>query len=110
MTFAICLNIFNHIYYGNKMFVWLEFLPQILFMESIFGYLICLILYKWSVNWWELDAAGHHIRNSPPSLLNTLIYMFLQPGYVDPKDQLFPGQVSTCKISIEQISVSVVIY
>ncbi|KAH8551923.1 V-type ATPase, V0 complex, 116kDa subunit family [Umbelopsis sp. PMI_123] len=92
MSFAICLNIFNHIYYGNKMFVWLEFLPQILFMEVIFGYLICLILYKWSVNWWELDANGNHIRNSPPSLLNTLIYMFLQPGYVDPKDQLFPGQ------------------
>jgi V-type H+-transporting ATPase subunit a len=74
------------------MFVWLEFLPQILFMESIFGYLVCLIIYKWSVNWWELDAAGNHIRNSPPSLLNTLIYMFLTPGSVDPKELLFPGQ------------------
>ncbi|KAG2171280.1 hypothetical protein INT43_002902 [Umbelopsis isabellina] len=94
MSFAICLNVFNHVYYGNKMFVWLEFLPQILFMESIFGYLVCLIIYKWSINWWELDASGNHIHNSPPSLLNTLIYMFLTPGSVDPKEQLFPGQAS----------------
>ncbi|KAI9032739.1 V-type ATPase, V0 complex, 116kDa subunit family [Phycomyces nitens] len=92
MSFAICLNVFNHVYYGKKMFVWLEFLPQILFMESIFGYLIFCIMYKWSVNWWELDSDGHHIRNAPPNLLNMLIYMFLSPGTVDPKEQLFPGQ------------------
>ncbi|KAJ2958854.1 hypothetical protein NQZ79_g5578 [Umbelopsis isabellina] len=89
MSFAICLNIFNHVYYGNKMFVWLEFLPQILFMESIFGYLVCLIIYKWSINWWELDAAGNHIHNSPPSLLNTLIYMFLTPGILKGGLQMF---------------------
>ncbi|KAG0169631.1 H(+)-transporting V0 sector ATPase subunit a [Apophysomyces sp. BC1015] len=92
MTFAICLNVFNHIYYGKKIFVWLEFLPQILFMESIFGYLIFCIMYKWSVNWWELDADGHHIHNAPPNLLNMLIYMFLTPGKVNPSEQLFPGQ------------------
>ncbi|KAI7868347.1 V-type ATPase, V0 complex, 116kDa subunit family [Spinellus fusiger] len=94
MTFAICLNVFNHLHYKKKMFVWLEFVPQILFMESIFGYLIFCIMYKWSVNWWEVDASGHHVRNSPPNLLNMLIYMFLTPGTVNPEDQLFPGQGS----------------
>jgi V-type H+-transporting ATPase subunit a len=92
MSFAICLNVFNHIYYKRKAFVWLEFLPQILFMESIFGYLIFCIMYKWSVNWWELDADGHHIHNAPPNLLNMLIYMFLTPGKVNPEEQLFNGQ------------------
>ncbi|KAF7732126.1 H(+)-transporting V0 sector ATPase subunit a [Apophysomyces ossiformis] len=92
MSFAICLNVFNHLYYGKKAYVWLEFIPQILFMESIFGYLVFCIMYKWSVNWWELDADGHHIHNSPPNLLNMLIYMFLTPGKVNPADQLYPGQ------------------
>ncbi|KAI8326975.1 V-type ATPase, V0 complex, 116kDa subunit family [Choanephora cucurbitarum] len=77
---------------GRKAFVWLEFLPQILFLESIFGYLIFCIMYKWSVNWWELDSEGHHIRNAPPNLLNMLIYMFLTPGTVNPEEQLYPGQ------------------
>lgn len=92
MTLAVCLNVFNHVYYKRKAFVWLEFLPQILFMESIFGYLIFCIMYKWSVNWWELDSNGQHIHNKPPNLLNMLIYMFLTPGTVKPEDQLFPGQ------------------
>ncbi|CAO3618883.1 unnamed protein product [Mucor hiemalis] len=92
MSFAVCLNVFNHVYYGRKAFVWLEFVPQILFMESIFGYLIFCIMYKWSVNWWELDSNGHHIRNAPPNLLNMLIYMFLTPGTVNPEEQLFAGQ------------------
>lgn len=92
MSFAICLNVFNHIHYGKKIFIWLEFLPQILFMESIFGYLIFCIMYKWCVNWWELDSNGNHIHNSPPNLLNMLIYMFLSPGTVNPDDQLYNGQ------------------
>lgn len=92
MSFAICLNVFNHVYYGKSIFVWLEFLPQILFMESVFGYLIFCIMYKWSINWWELDSQGNHIHNSPPNLLNMLIYMFLTPGKVDPQDQLYKGQ------------------
>ncbi|KAI8329294.1 V-type ATPase, V0 complex, 116kDa subunit family [Chlamydoabsidia padenii] len=92
MSFAICLNVFNHVNFGKKIFIWLEFLPQILFMESIFGYLIFCIMYKWSINWWELDSDGHHIHNAPPNLLNMLIYMFLSPGNVNPEEQLFPGQ------------------
>ncbi|OZJ03733.1 hypothetical protein BZG36_04149 [Bifiguratus adelaidae] len=94
MTFAICLQVYNHAFYGHKEFIWAEFLPQILFMESIFGYLVLCIVYKWSVNWWELDADGNHIHNSPPSLLNMLIYMFLKPGTVDASEQLYPGQAT----------------
>ncbi|KAI9313389.1 V-type ATPase, V0 complex, 116kDa subunit family [Dichotomocladium elegans] len=92
MIFGICLQVYNHIHFKKRIFVWLEFLPQILFMSSIFGYLVFCIMYKWSVDWWALDDQGHHIHNPPPNLLNMLIYMFLSPGKVAAEDQLYPGQ------------------
>ncbi|CAO3653774.1 unnamed protein product [Cunninghamella echinulata] len=92
MSFAICLNVYNHLYYKKKIYIWLEFLPQILFMESIFGYLVFCIIYKWSVNWYERDAQGELIRDAPPNLLNMLIYMFLSPGSIIPGEQLYTGQ------------------
>ena len=45
MTFAICLQVPNHLHFKRPQLIWAEFLPQILFMESIFGYLIGCIVY-----------------------------------------------------------------
>ncbi|ORX91936.1 V0/A0 complex, 116-kDa subunit of ATPase [Basidiobolus meristosporus CBS 931.73] len=92
MTFGIVLTVFNYKYFKKEFSIWAEFLPQVLFMECIFGYLVITILYKWSVDWYATDSHGAPLYNSPPGLLNMLIYMFLNPGYVDPKDQLFAGQ------------------
>lgn len=85
MSAAICLQVLNHLHFGHPKHIWAEFLPQLLFMECIFGYLTICILYKWSVNW---EEAG---RN-PPNLLNMLIKLFLSPGSIDPEEQLYPGQ------------------
>jgi len=94
MSFGIVLTVFNYTYFKKKLSIWTEFLPQFLFMQSIFGYLIFAIIYKWSVDWSETDSDGQLIRHSPPGLLNMLIYMFLQPGTVAPDDELYPGQVT----------------
>lgn len=85
MTFAICLQVPNHIRFKKYINIWCEFIPQILFMQSIFGYLVICIIYKWSLDWTKQ-------ANSPPGLLNMLIYMFLSPGSVDPATQLYSGQ------------------
>ncbi|KAJ7274942.1 hypothetical protein C8J57DRAFT_1592449 [Mycena rebaudengoi] len=46
-----------------------------IFLQSIFGYLVVCILYKWSIDWSTSATA-------PPSLLNMLTSMFLTPGTV----------------------------
>jgi V-type H+-transporting ATPase subunit a len=92
MTLGILLSVFNHFQFKNRMSIYLEFIPQLVFLQSIFGYLCFLILYKWTVDWNATDVNGHPLHSSPPGLLNTLIFMFLQPGTVNPKDQLYAGQ------------------
>ncbi|PWN48396.1 V0/A0 complex, 116-kDa subunit of ATPase [Violaceomyces palustris] len=94
MTLGVCLNLPNFIHFGKRWKIWAEFVPQMLFLQSLFGYLVFAIIYKWSTDWYETDASGNVFRNNPPNLLNMLIYMFLKPGDVDPKEQLYPGQAT----------------
>ncbi|KAG0246836.1 V-type ATPase, V0 complex, 116kDa subunit family [Mortierella sp. GBAus27b] len=92
MSFGLCMVYYNAKFYRKPIDIIGGFIPQMLLMQSLFGYLVVMIIYKWSVDWYETDAAGHAIRNSPPSLLNTMIYMFLSPGSVQESERLYSGQ------------------
>src|SRR5689334_7403383 len=85
MTMGIVLSAFNGAYFRHTMDIYLEFLPRLLFMLSLFGYLVFLILLKWGQNW-----SG----STPPFILNVMINMFLSPFSLAPEDKLFNGQVS----------------
>ncbi|KAI7831822.1 V-type ATPase, V0 complex, 116kDa subunit family [Gamsiella multidivaricata] len=92
MSFGICMVYYNAKFFRKRIDIIGGFIPQILFMQCLFGYLVMMIIYKWTVDWFETDAAGHAVRNTPPSLLNTMIYMFLSPGSVNESDKLYAGQ------------------
>lgn len=83
MTFGICLQLWNFTHFKKRISILAEFVPQMIFMQAIFGYLCVTILYKWSVDWSSTDAAA-------PNLLNMLIFMFLSPGTVS--EPLYSGQ------------------
>eukprot|EP00472_Partenskyella_glossopodia_P004257 CAMPEP_0197534058 /NCGR_PEP_ID=MMETSP1318-20131121/45803_1 /TAXON_ID=552666 /ORGANISM="Partenskyella glossopodia, Strain RCC365" /LENGTH=861 /DNA_ID=CAMNT_0043091175 /DNA_START=128 /DNA_END=2713 /DNA_ORIENTATION=+ len=104
MTFGISLGALNFLYNKDYIGLIFEWIPRMLFMCCTFGYMIIIIIYKWTVDWEATDRA-------PPNLIQTMIKMFLSPGHVDPSMELYPHQatVQLYLISIALLSVPVML-
>lgn len=84
MTFGLILRTLNALHFKSKMDLWLECVPQLVFMICLFGYMVFLIFFKWCTDW-SAPGAG-----APPSLIDTLINVVLKPGTLN--DPLYGGQ------------------
>uniref|UniRef100_A0A8C6V367 V-type proton ATPase subunit a n=1 Tax=Neogobius melanostomus TaxID=47308 RepID=A0A8C6V367_9GOBI len=80
MTFGVVLSTFNHMKTYN---LYLVFLPELLFLLCLFGYLVFMIVYKWLV------FSAKDSRHAPSILIN-FINMFLMQG--DAVEPLYAGQ------------------
>uniref|UniRef100_A0A8C9G672 V-type proton ATPase subunit a n=1 Tax=Pavo cristatus TaxID=9049 RepID=A0A8C9G672_PAVCR len=70
MIFGVVLSLFNHIYFKKYINIILQFIPEMIFIICLFGYLVFMIIFKWC----HFDV---HSSQSAPSILIHFINMFL---------------------------------
>ncbi|XP_058869868.1 V-type proton ATPase 116 kDa subunit a 1 isoform X2 [Acipenser ruthenus] len=78
MLFGVILSLVNYIYFKNTCNIFLQFIPEIVFMVCLFGYLVFLIIYKWCIV--TVDES-----ETAPSILLLFINMLLFT-YDEPTD------------------------
>ncbi|XP_032954708.1 V-type proton ATPase 116 kDa subunit a 4 isoform X2 [Rhinolophus ferrumequinum] len=70
MAFGVILSLFNHIYFRKTLNIILQFIPEMIFMLCLFGYLVFMIIFKWC----HFDV---HVSQKAPSILIHFINMFM---------------------------------
>ena len=75
MTLGIVLKGTNLIYFGRKIDFVFEFIPQLVILLALFGYMDFLIIVKWLT-----DFTGK--EDKAPSIIQTMIAMFINMGAI----------------------------
>jgi V-type H+-transporting ATPase subunit a len=74
MLLGIVMKGLNNVYFNNKIGFFFEFIPQLLFMGLLFGYMNVMIFIKWTTEY--LD------NKKSPSLIAQMMNIFLKMGSV----------------------------
>ncbi len=81
MTFGIVLKGVNAYYFKAPFDLIFEFIPQLIFMCILFGYMIVMIFVKWATDWSQNTKAA-------PSIISQLMGIVLNGGSVGPQVSL----------------------
>lgn len=94
MNLGIIMSFFNAKFFRSCVDIWFQFIPQVIFLNSLFGYLSVLIIMKWCTG-------------SKADLYHIMIYMFLSPTDELGENELFAGQKTTQMVLLLLALVSV---
>lgn len=70
MGFGVALSLVNHKFFNSPIDILTEFIPRLIWLTAIFGYMVLMIFYKWIAYYWANSGCA-------PSILIMLINMFL---------------------------------
>lgn len=86
MSLGIFMKAFNALYFRRYIDFLFEFLPQIVLLWALFGWMDLLIIVKWLTPW-EVPCAQTGSRfdsSQAPSIITIMIAMFLKGGAIEP--------------------------
>ena len=76
MIFGVCMSVVNYNFFKRRASIFLEFLPQVLFLVLLFAYMCFMMFFKWL----KYDAKSDDPALKPgcaPSVLIFFINMML---------------------------------
>lgn len=91
MIFGIMLSVINHTFFMKTISIVCEFIPQMIFLISLFGWLCIMVFMKWVSYGCGVEFDEQHDSACAPSVLITFINMVLMK-----KDK--PEEDSACKV------------
>lgn len=88
MVFGIFLKGLNNLYFNSKVDFFCEFIPQILFMVLVFGYMDAMIIIKWLTDWTGIEYRA-------PNITSTILDMFMGLGSLSEFTRTVDGKEET---------------
>ena len=73
----------NTMFFRKPLDFFFEFIPQMIFMLALFGYMVIMIFIKWATEW------NYNFDNEAPNLITTLMNMVLKVGGLDDQGALW---------------------
>jgi V-type H+-transporting ATPase subunit a len=77
MGLGVCMKALNAAYFKNKLDLIYEFVPQIILLFVLFGYMDIMIVLKWTTDF-------THKESTAPSIISNMIDMALNGGAIAP--------------------------
>jgi len=93
MIFGVCMSVVNHVHFGKYSNIFLEFLPQLIFLIFLFLWMVVMMFLKWA-----LYGTQNELKYGPycaPSVLILFINMMLFKNTEPPngcQEFMFEGQ------------------
>lgn len=79
MTLGVCCKAANSLYFKKKLDFYLEFIPQLIFLVILFGYMDFLIVFKW-LKVWDERVGTIPAQQWAPSIISTMMNVGLALG------------------------------
>lgn len=91
MSLGLIIKALNALHFRKHVDLFFEFVPQVLLLWCLFGFMDILIVLKWLTPW--NDDSVETLM--PPSIIGIMINMFLKQGRVDENTHSLMGNADT---------------
>jgi len=101
MSLGVFMKAFNAVFFKSKLDFYTEFVPQIILLLALFGYMDAQIIVKWLTDFTGREQAA-------PSIITNMIDMALHGGGVQPDQAIIGTSSSQQAVNILMLLVALI--